>query len=332
MNSMPFETVWLFRNRHFQTIWPALFRYIAKPEYRRERVELSDGDFIDIDWCGNDKDDPPLAILFHGLEGSSDSQYIRGLVRVLSARGWRCAAINFRGCSGELNRLPRSYHSGATDDLDEIIHLLVRRYPDSVLQAIGFSLGGNVLLKWCSESGLNCPLNAAVAVSVPYQLAVASNKLDNGQVFSRLYRWRLLRSLKNKALKKIQQGKLDLDESFIHNIKSLYDFDDLLTAPLHGYKDADDYYRRASSFAKLNKIQIPVLLIHAADDPFMDSRVIPEIAGENDSIKLELSPHGGHVGFYQPSLSSSSYWLDKRIPAFLKTMIRDISISSNSRA
>jgi predicted alpha/beta-fold hydrolase len=321
MNSMPFKTAWMFRNRHFQTIWPALFRYIAKPAYRRERIELCDGDFIDIDWCGNDNNDPPVAILLHGLEGSSDSQYIRGLVKALSDMGWRCAAINFRGCSGELNRLPRSYHSGATDDLDEIIRLLVRRYPDSVLQAVGFSLGGNVLLKWCAETAHNCPLNAAVAVSVPYRLAVASKKLDNGQVFSRLYRWRLLRSLKNKALKKIQHGRLNMDESYIHSIKSLYDFDDLITAPLHGFKDADDYYRIASSYSKLNNIQIPVLLLHAADDPFMDSRVIPETAVEDNSIRLELSPHGGHVGFYQPSFNCSSYWLERRIPDFLKTMI-----------
>jgi predicted alpha/beta-fold hydrolase len=142
-NATPFETAWLFRNPHFQTIWPAFFRSVPKPPYTRERIELQDGDFIDIDWCGECNSDAPVAILFHGLEGSSDSPYMRGLVNVLSKQGWCCAAINFRGCSGELNRLQRSYHSGATDDLGEIITLLSERHPDSALHAIGFSLGGN---------------------------------------------------------------------------------------------------------------------------------------------------------------------------------------------
>jgi predicted alpha/beta-fold hydrolase len=317
---MPFETAWLFRNPHFQTIWPALFRSIPKPRYSRERIELRDGDFIDIDWCGECKSDTPVAILFHGLEGSSDSPYIRGLVNVLSNQGWCCAAVNFRGCSGELNRLQRSYHSGATDDLDEIITLLSERYPDSALHAIGFSLGGNVLLKWCAETGRQNPLNAAIAISVPYQLAVASSTLDSKDFFSRLYRWRLLSSLKNKALQKIQQGIINQDLAKIEGIQSFYDFDDRLTAPLHGYKDADDYYRRASSYPHLNKIQIPTLLLHAADDPFMNSRVITEHTEMTPSVKLELSPYGGHVGFYQPSISKNSYWLERRIPDFLRSL------------
>jgi len=317
---MPFETAWLFRNPHFQTIWPALFRNTKKPPYKRERIELRDGDFIDIDWCGNDKPGTPVAVLLHGLEGSSDSPYIRGLVNMLNQQGWRCAAINFRGCSGELNRLQRSYHSGATDDLDEIITLLTQRHPDSALCAVGFSLGGNVLLKWCAETGTDNPLKAAIAVSVPYRLAVAATTLDSPGFFSSLYRWRLLSSLKNKVLQKIKQGILDKGLADIHNIQSFYDFDDQLTAPLHGYKDADDYYSRASSYPHLDKIQIPTLLVHAADDPFMNNSVIPATA--NDSyLQLELSQHGGHVGFYQPSIKNNSYWLETRINDFLKSKI-----------
>jgi len=315
---MPFETAWLFRNPHFQTIWPALFRSIPKPRYSRERIELRDGDFIDIDWCGECKSDTPVAILFHGLEGSSGSPYIRGLVNVLSDQGWCCAAINFRGCSGELNRLQRSYHSGATDDLDEIITLLSERYPESAIHAIGFSLGGNVLLKWCAETGRQNPLSAAIAISVPYRLAVASTTLDNNDFFSKLYRWRLLHSLKSKVLLKIQQGILEYEIADIRRIRSFYDFDDRLTAPLHGYKNADDYYSRASSYTHLDKIQIPTLLLHAADDPFMNSSVIPEQTERTSTVKLELSANGGHVGFYQPSINKNSYWLETRISEFLR--------------
>ncbi|MFW2439258.1 MAG: hydrolase [Arenicellales bacterium] len=320
---MLFKTAWFFRNPHFQTIWPALFRYVPKPAYTRERIELRDGDFIDIDWCGSNKLKTPLVILFHGLEGSSNSPYIRGMVNSLLNLGYRCAAVNFRGCSGDINRLPRSYHSGATDDLGEVVTLLSERFPDSALHAIGYSLGGNVLLKWCAETGKKNPLKAAIAVSVPYKLAVASTTLDNNRFFSRLYRWRLLRSLKNKVLKKIQLGILNLNVADIKDIKSFYDFDGQLTAPLHGYKNADDYYNRASSYPHLDKIQIPALLLHALDDPFMDSRVIPVNIDGNQLIKLELSPNGGHVGFYRPACISNSYWLETRIADYLGSTIKD---------
>ncbi len=323
MKAMPFKTAWLFRNPHFQTIWPALFRSPPAPDYTRERIELQDNDFIDIDWCGSNKTDAPIVILLHGLEGSSNSQYIHGIIKSLVKHGWLCAAVNFRGCSGEVNRLPRSYHSGATDDLDEIITLLRKRHPGSALHAIGYSLGGNVLLKWCAESARQNPLAAAIGVSVPYKLAVASRTLDSSDLFSSLYRKRLLKSLKEKTLKKIQLGILELDADKIRGINSLYEFDDLVTAPLHSYKDAKDYYKRASSYPHLNKIEIPTLLLHAEDDPFMDSSAIPNIADENFTVKLELSPNGGHVGFFDPSLRNDNYWLESRIYDFLRTVVRN---------
>ncbi len=323
MKAMPFKTAWLFRNRHFQTIWPALFRSPRAPEYTRERITLQDSDFIDIDWCGSRKTDAPIAILLHGLEGCSNSQYIHGIIPSLVKQGWLCAAVNFRGCSGEVNRLPRSYHSGATDDLDEIISLLSKRHPGSSLHAIGYSLGGNVLLKWCAESARQNPLAAAIAVSVPYKLAVASRTLDSSDLFSSLYRWRLLKSLKDKTLKKIQLGILELDADKVTSIKSLYEFDDRVTAPLHGYKNASDYYHRASCYPHLDKIEIPTLLLHAEDDPFMDSSAIPDFANEDSTVKLELSPNGGHVGFFQPSISRGNYWLESRISNFLRTVVRE---------
>jgi predicted alpha/beta-fold hydrolase len=320
---MPFNAAWLFRNSHFQTIWPALFRYTAKPAYIRERIELRDGDYIDIDWCGSNNHNAPLVILLHGLEGSSNSPYIRGMVNSLVKLGCYCAAVNFRGCSGDSNRLQRSYHSGATDDLDEIITVLSERHPDSDLHAIGYSLGGNVLLKWCAETGRDNPLSTAVAISVPYKLNVASTTLDSKRFFSRLYRWRLLRSLKNKLQKKMQLGIIKNDFVDIQRIQSFYDFDDQVTAPLHGYTDADDYYSRASSYPHLDKIQIPTLLLHATDDPFMDSSVIPDIGDESYLVKLELSKYGGHVGFYRPSFTGNSYWIETRVAEFLRSEIKD---------
>jgi len=322
MNTMPFKAAWWFRNPHFQTIWPALFRYIPQPDYQRQRIELRDGDFIDIDWCGNNLYDRPVVILLHGLEGSSGSQYIRGLAVLLSKLGWRAAAINFRGCSGEANRLARSYHSGATADLDEIVDFISQHQPETPLHAVGFSLGGNLLLKWCAEKGNSCPLHSAVAVSVPYDLSIASQTLDGKTGIASIYRMRLLQSLKNKALQKVRQGLIELDEPVIDDICSLAEFDQRLTAPLHGYESADDYYSRASCSPHLGKLTIPTLLIHATDDPFMDSHGIPHETNLSDSTQLELSPHGGHVGFFKPSFSDSSYWLEKRITKYLESNMK----------
>lgn len=322
MNTMPFETAWCFRNPHFQTIWPALFRSVPQPDYQRQRIELRDGDFIDIDWCGKSHPDSPVAILLHGLEGSSDSQYIRGLAGLFSNQGWRTAAINFRGCSGETNRLARSYHSGATADLDEVVNFISKLQPDASLHAIGFSLGGNLLLKWCAEMGDSCPLHAAVAVSVPYDLSIASKTLDDKKGITSVYRRRLLQSLKQKALHKVRNGLIELDTSTIHDIRSLAGFDQQLTAPLHGFKSADDYYSRSSCSPHLARITIPTLLIHASDDPFMDSHGIPSATDLSDSTQLELFPHGGHVGFYKPSLRGSSYWLETRITEYLESIMK----------
>ena len=319
---MPFKTAWWFRNPHFQTIWPTLFRTVPQPDYQRQRIELHDGDFIDIDWCHRNQTGRPAALLLHGLEGSSNSKYIRGLVRFLNNHGWSTASINFRGCSGENNRLARSYHSGATADLEEVVNVISQQQPGTPLHAIGFSLGGNLLLKWCAEKGNSCPLTTAVAVSVPYDLSIASKTLDDKKGMASVYRRRLLLSLKQKALYKSSKGLIDLDESVIRNISSLADFDQELTAPLHGFESAEDYYSRASCSPQLARITIPTLLIHASDDPFMDSHGIPHASSLSDSTQLELSPHGGHVGFFQPSFSDTSYWLEKRITEYLKSNMK----------
>jgi predicted alpha/beta-fold hydrolase len=322
MNTMPFKTAWWFRNPHFQTIWPALFRSVPQADYQRQRIELRDGDFIDIDWCGKNQPDRPVTILLHGLEGSSDSQYIRGLASLFSKLGWRTAAINFRGCSGETNRLARSYHSGATADLNEVVDFISKWQPETPLHAVGFSLGGNLLLKWCAEKGHQCPLDTAVAVSVPYDLSIASKTLDDKKGIASVYRMRLLQSLKQKALYKVRNGLIEQDASAIHDIRKLAEFDQQLTAPLHGFESADDYYSRSSCSPHLAKITIPTLLIHASDDPFMDNHGIPSATDLSASTQLELYPHGGHVGFFQPSFRGSSYWLEARISEYLASNMK----------
>jgi len=319
MTTTPFKPAWWCRSAHLQTLWPYLFRTVPVPVYRRERLELPDGDFIDVDWIDG-CDDAPIVILLHGLEGGSDSHYVRAICGRLGAIGARCAVMHFRGCSGEPNRLARGYHSGDTADLACFVEYLKRLSPSSILGAIGYSLGGNVLLKWCGETGKDCPLSFAVTVSVPFDLMVAADTLDAG--LSRIYQWWLVRSLKRTARHKMELGLLDYREAEIGPLKTFTEFDDKVTAPLHGFANAEDYYRRSSSRPWLGKIRIPALLLQAADDPFMKPAGIPEQKELSDSVRLELYQHGGHVGFVsggRPFIGR--YWLDERITEYIRSRL-----------
>ena len=231
-------------------------------------------------------------------------------------RGWRGVAMHFRGCSGEPNRLARSYHSGETGDFAYFIDTLHQREPRSPLAAVGFSLGGNVLLKWLGKTGERAPLRAAVAVSVPFVLQYASDRLQRG--FSRLYQWQLMRSMRGAVAEKRHRMDLPIKIKDLSSLKSFRDFDEHVTAPLHGFDSADHYYTVSSSRQDLKDITVPTLLLHARDDPFMTESAIPRPDELSGSVTLELSPHGGHVGFvagiwpWRPR-----YWLDERIPAYL---------------
>lgn len=309
-----FRPAWWCRGPHAQTLWARLVRQSPKISFWRERLELPDGDFIDLDW--SEAGSGPIVVVLHGLEGSSDSPYARGIMRAIERRGWRGVVMHFRGCGGEPNRLARSYHSGETGDLAFCINALRRREPHTPLAAVGFSLGGNVLLKWLGKAGGAAPLRAAVAVSVPYVLGGAAERLNHG--FSRLYQWQLLRSLRNSVAEKRTRIKLPLRIQDLSSLRSFRDFDEYVTAPLHGFDSADHYYTVSSSRQYLRGITTPTLLLHARDDPFMTENAVPGQKELSDSVALELSTHGGHVGFVAGTWPwRARYWLEERIPAYL---------------
>lgn len=302
---------------HAMTIYPALFRPRVPLSSRLERFELPDGDFVDLAWVGDPPPEAPVVAVFHGLEGSLESSYVRGILSVLAAHGWRAVLMHFRGCSGEPNRLPRTYHAGETEDPRAFLRALRARYPEAPLAAIAYSLGGNILLKYLGEEGAACGLAAAVAVSVPMMLSPCSRRLQRG--FSRVYdRW-LLHSLKAHTRRKrggVDEG-LDLSDPALARNRNLWQFDDRITGPLHGFAGAEAYYQACSSRPFLRQIGCPTLIIQAKDDPFMSPEVIPRADELSPSVRLELSEAGGHVGFVSGPVRRPEYWLEQRIPSFL---------------
>lgn len=302
-----------------QTLWPNLLRRAPRPSLRRERLELPDGDFLDLDWT--EPREGPLVLVLHGLEGSIESHYAAGLIHALVAAGFQAALMHFRGCSGEPNRLARSYHSGETEDLGRLVQVLTQRFPGRSLAAVGYSLGGNVLLKWLGEQGEAAGLQQAVAVSVPFDLGRCAERLERG--FSRIYQGHLLRRLKRSVQRKLRRVEIPVDLARIARARSFREFDDCVTAPLHGFVDAEDYYLRCSSRPFLIRIRVPTLILHAADDPFMASDVVPGEDELSDSVTLELSREGGHVGFVSGTVPlRAHYWLETRIVDHLRAAFR----------
>jgi len=322
-----FKPAWWLNHAHLQTLYPALWRKTPQPPLWRERLITPDHDFIDIDYCGTGN--APLIILLHGLTGSSQSSYIKGLQRVLLQHGFRSATLNFRGCSGEYNRLARCYHSGETEDIHFLYQTLRQREPTTPIAVIGFSLGGNVLLKWLGEQGKQLDLFAAVAVSVPLLLNVCATKLDKG--FSKLYRANLLRDLKHYISAKQQHlEKLGATQEAnkikqlgdLTDINSFWQYDDLVVAKLHGFANADDYYQKSSARQFLKTIAIPTLIIQAFDDPFMTPDVLPHLDELSPAVQLEITQGGGHVGFVAgKNPFKPIYWLERRILMFLKQQV-----------
>lgn len=321
-SSNEFKPAWWLRNSHLQTIWPAILRRRIKVDLVRERFELPDGDFIDLDWMNRDKDGP-IIIVLPGLEGSINSHYARSMLRSFSLAGWRGVFMHYRGLSGEDNRLSKGYHSGDTNDLGYLVKSLMERFPNTQLAAIGFSLGGNVLLKWLGETGWQNPLKAAIAVSVPFELHKAAKRIQQG--FSRFYQWYFIRILRSRLSKKFKNTTTPLEQSIFYNIfkiSTMVDFDDKITAPLHGFSGVDEYYSIASSRQYLSRIHIPTLLLHSKDDPFMSEDVIPEPHELSPEVKLEVTDTGGHVGFvYGKYPWSPKYWLEDRAPQFFKNYL-----------
>lgn len=312
----------LARNAHVQTLLPRL-RPTPQVALRVERLELPDGDFVDLGWCADTTQDPgaPLAVLLHGLTGGFDSKYARGTALQLLRRGWRVVILQFRGAGPEPNRLPRHYHHGDTQDLRELLALLHAREPRTRLFTVGWSLGANVMLKYLGEDGARAPVTAAVAVCAPFQLRPCAERLRTG--FSRLYQRHLLGELQRMIQRKHEKVPLPIDIEKVARAKDFFDFDTAATAILHGFRDAEDYYARSSSGRYLGGITVPVLAIHAKDDPFMTPEIVPDAAHLPPSMTLELCDYGGHVGFCAagPKLAPH-WWLEDRIPEYLQAHAR----------
>ena len=311
-----FRAPWWLPGGHLQTIYASMF--VPKPRvvYRRERWELADGDFLDLDWVDG-APDKPLLVLFHGLEGSSQGHYALALMDALRKKGWSGVAVNFRGCSGTPNRLPRAYHSGDSAEIKMVLNFLKARGGEQTLYAAGISLGANALLKWLGESGLEAQqlLAGAAAISAPVDLARAGARLDQG--FNRhSYTRHFLRTLRRKTRYKITAHHLPIAEHDLRRAKTLYAFDDLYTAPMHGYRNAEDYWQRASSKPWLNSIAVPTLIVHAHNDPFLPASTYLEDAQISTSITLDLPKQGGHVGFVSGPFPGKLNWLPNRVLNF----------------
>lgn len=306
-----FAPAWL-PGGHAQTIWPLLIKG-PLPPYRRERWTTPDDDFIDLDWITGESG-APCVVLFHGLEGSSRSHYARRLMHAVGRHGWHGVVVNFRGCSGEPNRLPRAYHSGDSQEIDWILRRLqTHGYP--ALFVAGVSLGGNALLKWLGEQGRQASrvINAAAAVSAPLDLAAANVALSSG--FNQVYARHFLRTLIPAARAKDRRfpGRIDLRRAL--QARTLGEFDDAVTAPLHGFLGVDDYYAKSSAGPLLATIETPTLLLHAANDPFLPAAALPRPERLPASVTLEVHRHGGHAGFVHGSLPGRIDWLPQRLLA-----------------
>lgn len=313
--SEPFVPAPGLANPHAQTIYASLARPTHAPAVRRERLDLPDGDFVDLDTFDGPTGAPHVVVL-HGLEGSSRAGYVTAILRGAEERGWGGTAVNFRSCSGEPNRLARSYHSGDIGDALAVMRHLRARVTGP-LYAAGFSLGANVLCRLLEETGSQAPVEAAAAMSAPYDLARCCDRLDGPGPFQRLYRERFLRTLKGKAREKLRRFPDAFDGRAMAATRTIRGFDDAVTAPLHGFRDAAHYYAEASAGPRLHQIQRPTLLLSSHDDPLLREPVIPPAAADNPHLSVLLTERGGHVGFVAGGAHRPSFWGEAQMLKFL---------------
>lgn len=320
----PFTPARWLGHRHAQTIAGRLLRRAAPPSFERDRIELPDGDFVDLDFpAGPGQPDAPVVLLMHGLEGSARRGYAINTYSELAARGVRAVGLNFRSCSGEPNRRARAYHSGDTGDIAFVLDLLAERFPGARRGAIGFSLGGNALLRLLGEEGeaARDRVSAAVAVSVPYDLGAGADWLEASPV-GRLYSRRFVKSLVAKTLAResLVRDHCDLDR--VRAARTFREFDDAVTAPIHGFRDAADYYARCSSQHVVDAIRVPTLLLHAADDPFLPARCFPrDAARQNPYVEAVVTERGGHVGFIAGTPWAPTFWAEREAARFLASVL-----------
>ena len=320
-----FKSAWWLPEGHSQTLWRK-FAGAPAVNHERERIELSDGDFIDVDWLTAEDPkrnvDQPLVFILHGLCGCSSSSYVLTLQRLLMDNGFNSVVMNFRGCSGELNRKAQAYHSGVSHDLEEVLRSIISRHDPEAVSLVGYSLGANVLLKWLGEHHDYSRVKNAVAVSTPFSLGLCSREMLTG--LSRIYGSYFTRLLLRDFLHKRKEfmaaeREAELEQLLalgdISGISNIWEFDDLITAPLHGFDSANDYYERCSSIKFLPEISTSTLLIQGYDDPLIPPGALPDAGMVSESTVMELSPKGGHVGFVS---GRNSNWLEHRILQFLR--------------
>jgi predicted alpha/beta-fold hydrolase len=312
-----FTAPWWLRHPHLQTIYGALFANRPHVAFRRERWDTPDGDFVDVDFIDG-PEDAPWVNLFHGLEGSSGSPYARRLMDLVRRRGWRGSVFHFRGCSGEPNRLARAYHSGDSEEVDWALRRLKERAGAAPLHAAGISLGGNALAKWLGERGESARslVADAVVVSAPLDLMAAGEALGRG--FTHLYARHFLSTLKKMSLAKLTRFPGIYDAEAVRRARTLRDFDNVVTAPVHGFRDTDDYWTRASAKPHLADIRVPTLVVNARDDPFLPESALPTEREVSEAVKLEFPARGGHVGFVGGPFPGNIDWLPQRILHFFE--------------
>jgi len=312
-----FRPAWWLRNPHVQTLWAAKIQGSPHPVTIKERVITPDDDFLDLNWTDNeDNTNQAVVLIFHGLTGSVHSNYVRSLMHYLAHHNIRAVLMHFRGCSDEPNKTAGSYHSGHTQDIRFIIDTVKDRYPNAPVAAVGYSLGGNALLKYLATDQKNA-LSFAVSVSPPLQLIEGAKRMNRG--FSRLYQRVLLKQMRTTVRQKHKRyPQLGLDKLDFENTRNFFEFDHKVTAPLHGYDSWQDYYHRASTLHDLVNIRTPTHILWAQDDPFFSQKCIPTNAQLSPFVDFELSRHGGHVAFVAKRTKSDSYsWLSNRVGTLL---------------
>ena len=311
-----FKQAWWLPEQHSQTLFSTVFKRKSPIHLTTDEVDLPDGDFVEIAWT-EPRHQGPVIVLFHGMEGSVKSSYAQGILHTIEQLGWQGVLMHFRGCGSRDNRLPRWYHSGDSPDIDFFIRYLQEHYPNRPLGAIGVSLGGNALLKYLGEQGDASPLTAAMAISVPFDLANTSQHLTRG--FSRIYQRHLIKLVQKKVIQKYKKMPLAIDIEAFKQAKTFYQVDNA-AAKMHGFASADDYYKRASARQFLKTITVPTWILHSKNDPFMTRDAIPQEHELASKVTMELTNKGGHVGFiYGNNPLKANYWIDHRVKTFFES-------------
>ena len=313
LNSVYRPSRWL-PGPHAQTIWASRFRSTPSPDTKREQVELDDDDFLNLYWLtqGNG----PIVIIVHGLEGDSSSNNVKAMFDVVRKNGWNGVLLLNRNCGGFSNRLQRTYHAGETGDLDFVVNLVKKRFPDVPLMLYGYSLGGNTMLKWLGEKGDYAGISAAAAVSIPFDLTSSTAILDKG--FSKIYQKHFVDLMREAAKRKFRDLAPLFNPGDLNKIKTLREFDEKVTAPLHGFVNADQYYSESSCKQFLKNICVPTLIMNSLDDPFLERNTFPGPKEVSDMVELEFLQNGGHAAFITGSIWKYFSWIETRIPEFFK--------------